>query len=349
MQTIAITTGGTLYALNEGGELRQLRGNAGWKTLDTGVQSFVLTAGDVLYEVNGRHQFKRLTGRHHWQVLEDHVQSLSSAPDGTIYVLSDRHELMRLEADGRLSVVDVGVLSYHFTPNGDLYELNDRRELKRLKLGYSWSTLASGVRSFTSDPRGTVFAIDDLNRIWAYGSLDRYYILPELRPGGPQEALDPPSDFESMYSAAMWDIANGQGRLILPDALPNDVQYFAPGPEFPLSNELAALMSNSVSLAGSSVPSANEIQSVPADDETASAGGVFYYPSFLERFFVREPGEIAPWSRVRIVKDKIVDRIDPPRATFPTSAWPKCTMRNTGSPSTRRLTLRTRHLLWTAR
>ena len=235
----AMTNGGTLYAVNARQELRRFNGGASWTVLDRGVTTIAMTDADVLWALNGRQQLRTLNGSK-WKVVQSGVQSFSRERDGTIYALTTGQDLKRTTADGTWKVVDRGILSYIVNTNGDLYEINTRQELKREKFGYSWSTLQSNVVSMHFDIFGAVVVMDGVGRFWTYGSLDRYFELDSVAEGNTPTALDFPSDHEVVTRAGIDDRTGGQGRVNFPYALQNDVQYFAPGPEFPLSKEAAA-------------------------------------------------------------------------------------------------------------
>jgi hypothetical protein len=195
----------------------------------------------------------------------------------TEYQLNGNHQLLSRSPGSDWTALDEGVLSFKTAPNGDLYLLNDRHELKRLKLGYSWTVLHVGVQSFTMDSEGTVYEIDNLNRVWMHRSLDHYYVLPPIPASGPAHALDSPSPLEVVRAAqiasstAFW----GWDGWI-------QAHY---GPNFPLEDELAAL------LGSTDVP------------PTSDAPGDAKEPKLVQ----------SPFASLRIMVQTIVDKIDSPR------------------------------------
>lgn len=199
-------------------------------------------------------------------------------------------------------------------PDGDLYLLNDRYELRRLKLGYSWATLAVNVESFFIEEFGTVHVIDRLHRSLMYSSLDRYHVLPAIPAGVVPGAPYPPSDFDAIQDAGIeHPRSGGQGRMIFPDALVNDVQYFPPGgfPFFHEENLYHWLSSPDASRLLESVAEATSTSGTHAASTSEPNEARFFWDSVSEH--ERLPGEVVSWNNVRMQIETVLDTIDAPR------------------------------------
>jgi predicted outer membrane repeat protein len=201
----------------------------------------------------------------------------------TEYRLTTLHNLQQRVPRGRWTTIASKVGKYVQTPNGDLFVLTTDGTLRQYKLG-AWSTLQTGVTGLAMDSFGTVQMIDSIGSTSRYWALDRYYVLPESPNGSFPFALDPPSDLEVMQAAAMASAFN----LDFTNTFENDVQYFPAGPAFPLSNELQHLL-----------------------DEIEEARGVIIAdPQNVRHRSNDVPSKI---NNVRILKEMIVDTVEPPR------------------------------------
>jgi hypothetical protein len=197
------------------------------------------------------------------------------------YQLTGRKELLSKPPGGRWELLAKDVQSFQRSRNGDVYLLTLQGELRRFQLGYSWATLQSGVTDFQIDEFGTIWVRDRLGFVTAHAPLNQYYILPELPIGETHVNYDPPSDFEVVHALGIdSEFGGGQGRWELPDGhLNNDVQYFPRGPASPLAGEL--------------------------DGDPDQVPGQTGEP---KRDF-----DTSYYNNVRIVKEKISDKVDPPR------------------------------------
>jgi hypothetical protein len=285
VQSFAMAPQGAIYALNDRQQLKGLADQTFLLTLDTGVASFAMTKDGAVYELNGRGQLKRLTGLFEAQTLASGVRSYQVALNGNVYALTGRGVLQQLTARDHWTELAAGVRSFQIAPNGDLYLLNDQHELRRQKLGYFWQTLQTGVESFTIYSDGTVYAIDSQQVVTHYASLGPYFVLEPLLDGGPISAFDPPSDNEVFLAANFLT-----GTV--------DIQYFAPGPEFPLAREAAAMANE------------NGLQAVI---NTPSHTSIHVKPTLRYNSTTLPIPDLRAISNGRIIKDLVVDQIDPPR------------------------------------
>ena len=189
---------------------------------------------------------------------------------------------MKLTARDHWTVIDPSVLQFQIKPNGDLYLVTVEHELRRQKVGDSWMTLQSDVQSMTVYSDGTVYAFDSQGTPTLYSSLGPYHVLGPFVPGEPNIALDVPSDSEVQLAANF---------VVFPE-----IVYFAPGPEFPLSEEAAA---------------AGQHTDVAYQNPGTTPHRVG--PALLQSSVLLPIPDQLVIHNVSIVKVKTLDEIDPPR------------------------------------
>jgi hypothetical protein len=160
VESIALASDGTLYALLYGGQL-QVSTNAGstWTVIDTATEQYGVAANGGLYDLDdgGGLWFSASRGSS-WTFLDGNTQTIAVTPDDTLYNLISGGVLeSSIDSGQSWNTIDSQVITFAPTTTDTLVGLDGGGQLWVLPLGGSRRVLDTSTEAFALTPGGTIF------------------------------------------------------------------------------------------------------------------------------------------------------------------------------------------------
>jgi hypothetical protein len=160
VESIALASDGTLYALLYGGQL-QVSTNSGssWTVIDNATEQYGVAANGALYDLDdgGGLWFSANRGSS-WTYLDGITQTIAVTPDDTLYNLVSNGVLESSINSGQSwNTIDSQVVTFAATTSDTLVGLDGGGQLWVLPLGGSKRVLDTSTEAFALTPGGTIF------------------------------------------------------------------------------------------------------------------------------------------------------------------------------------------------